>query len=218
MYFLKNYRNWYHIGFFWFLHKEGCWKIIYLDCTDFFSSELIFRHQLLISKLKNFKSYNKFRWKTHFFHIASEGLCIGSFYLYDLGMCSEIKFYIYKLRWDCLKCSQNSYCEGLALVPLVCWWPQLLYVQRVLLTLLLCLTEFTDEKKLMKDKLVLVQDGILPWALNKSDFKSKVQLKKKVKFNLHAIFDVTGLLAHVLKKNQGFTFNDYQATYLVLLR
>ena len=70
----------------------------------------------------------------------------------------------------------------------------------------------------MKDKLVLVQDGILPWALNKSDFKSKVQLKKKVKFNLHAIFDVTGLLAHVLKKNQGFTFNDYQATYLVLLR
>ena len=75
----------------------------------------------------------------------------------------------------------------------------------------------------MKDKLVLVQDGILPWALNKSDFKSKVQLKKKkkkkVKFNLHPIFDVIQYLAywHMLKKS-SFTFNDYQATYLVLLQ
>lgn len=139
-------------------------------------------------------------------------------YMYVL---SEIKFYVYKLlRWDCLKCSQNSYFKGLALVPLVCWWPQLFCVQRVLLTLLPCLTEFTDEKKLMKDKLALVQDGILPWALNKSDFKSKVQLKKKkVKFNLHPIFDVIQYLAywHMLKKS-SFTFNDYQATYLVLLQ
>lgn len=122
-------------------------------------------------------------------------------YMYVL---SEIKFYVYKLlRWDCLKCSHNSYFKGLALVPLVCWWPQLFCVQRVLLTLLPCLTEFTDEKKLMKDKLALVQDGILPWALNKSDFKSKVQLKKKkskVQLTSHFwCYTILGLLAHVKK-------------------
>ena len=81
--------------------------------------------------------------------------------------------------WDETVWNIRKTLKGLALVPLVCWWPQLFCVQRVLLTLLLYLTEFTDEKKLMKDKLVLVQDGILPWALNKSDFKSKVQLRKK---------------------------------------